>query len=234
MRYGGVSEGLFESLNGKKGNGDTEGNVDENRLRAAASLCHPALDSKSNCSKDSCLRRKNRLAFITHSFETHINWVTAPGEYSGFDGSITNRKDAILAHATADCGSVVIASTDGMVVALVHGSWHTVKDNIIYDVIKKMKSDTAQDLIAAIGPMICKKCYEFGVEAASLFDSKYLTKTDATYHVDLKQMVKDQLRDAGVISVDDLDVCTMEDERFFSHRRNGAHSGRFLTLATLS
>lgn len=279
MRYGGVSEGLFESLNGKKGNGDLEHNVDENRKRALAGLCHPALDSGAVCSKSACLRKSSNIAFITHSFKTRINVFSKPGEYTDFDGSIARTKNVVLAHATADCGSIIIASCDRKAVALVHGSWHTLRDKIICDVIAKMKKYSSAELVAGIGPMICCNCYEFGSEASSLFDKKYIKVFDTRgfssanqsnttgrtrgalnvkdrlayeqlhteknlpkpkdsqpkkYFVDLKQMVVDQLNEAGVFRIDDLAICTKEDNRFFSHRRGGRSSGRFLTLASIT
>jgi len=234
MRYGGVSEGLFESLNGKKGIGDGDENVDENRRRALAALCHPELDSGSSCNKDYCLRRNDSIAHIVHEFKSNILDANQSGVFEFFDASITDNKDIVLSQTTADCASIIISDLKGRCVALVHGSWHTLKAKIICDVVAKLKQDfKATDLVAGIGPMICKKCYEFGPEAKELFDYKYLQPNTERYLVDLKQMVKDQLVDSGVREIDDLSICTLEDERFFSHRRSGAHSGRMITLASL-
>lgn len=218
MRHGGVSAGLFESLNGKKGSGDNDEKVYENRRRAWAAL---DLNSK-------------KLAHIVHEFKTNILVATERGEFEYFDASITDERDIVLSQTTADCASVIIADKKRSVVALVHGSWHTLKAKIICDVVAKLKSEFgAIDLVAGIGPMICKKCYEFGPEANDLFDACYLQPKLGKYLADLKQMVIDQLQESGVSEVDDLNICTLEDERFFSHRRNGAKSGRMITLASL-
>src|SRR5688572_7294563 len=91
MRFGGVSEGLFESLNGKKGNGDTDSNVDENRERALS-----ALDQKSNS-----------LAHIVHEFKDNIELLREPCEYLGADASITDTAAVTLSQTTADCASLV-------------------------------------------------------------------------------------------------------------------------------
>lgn len=230
MRYGGVSTDLFESLNGKKGIGDSDENVDENRRRALAGLCHPEFNSESSCSKDSCLRRSDNLAYIYHQFKTDILHAKANGEFNGYDASLTTENDLVLAQTTADCGTVIISDTSGTVLGLVHGSWHTLKDNIICKLVAEMKSHTSLPLIAGLGPMICKNCYEFGPEAANLFDAKYLTSTNKKYLVDLRAMIIDQLLSRQITQIDDVNICTLEDERFFSHRRSGAHSGRFLTL----
>ena len=217
MRYGGVSEDLFQSLNGKKGNGDTDSNVDENRKRACQAL---GLDYKN-------------LTHIVHEFKTNVLETDELGERQGFDASISITKGQVLSQTTADCGTIIISNTSGSVVSVVHGSWHTLKDKIIHDVIRKMKAQTDEQLIAGLGPMICKNCYEFGTEASTLFGAKYLQARGQKYLVDLKQMIIDQLYESGVSKIDDLNICTLEDGRFFSHRRSGAKSGRFLTLASL-
>jgi hypothetical protein len=216
MRYGGRSEGLFESLNGKKDTGDSDGNVDENRKRACLELGV----------------KPEGLTHIIHEFKTSILVANQAGEHQGHDASISTRKDQVLSQTTADCGTVIIADNSGSVVAVVHGSWHTLKEEIIRKVITKMKEYTNKDFRAGIGPMICRNCFEFGPEAAELFESKYLEQHGKKYLVDLKQMIIDQLHESGVTEVDDLNVCTLEDERFFSHRRSGAKSGRFITLAS--
>lgn len=234
MRYGGVSDGLFTSLNGKKGSGDLAKNVNENRLRILAALCHPELEPSSVCSKDSCQRRNDNLAHIIHEFKTNILDTDEAGEFQGFDASITSQADLVLSQTTADCGTIIISDDAGLVVALVHGSWHTISAGVIAKVIKKLRNKTQRELIAGIGPMICKNCYEFGSEATTLFARKYIEKVSDKYHVDLKQLIIDQLRSEGVSQVNDVDICTLEDERFFSHRRDGAASGRFITLATRS
>lgn len=219
MRSGGVSEGSYASLNGKKGMADSDKNVDENRWRARAALLG---------------EEKVSYAHIIHNFKTNILTAGAAGEFQDFDASITVQKDTLLSQTTADCGTVIISDTQGSVVALVHGSWHTLKEKIICKTIAVLKQYTSEELIAGIGPMACKNCYEFGSEAATLFDQKYLAEKDGKYLVDLKQMIYDQLAEMNVTQIDDLDICTIEDDRFFSARRNGAQSGRFLTLAMKS
>lgn len=240
MRYGGVSEGLFESLNGKKGTGDLDSNVDENRLRALESLCHPQQNvakSKnllSDSKQISQRARDDNVVYIKHEFKTGILCAKEAGEYENFDAVYTTNPNLVLSQTTADCASVIIADNNHKVVALIHGSWHTLKAQLICDVVAKLKQQPGPgELVAGIGPMICKNCYEFGSEAQNLFDLKYLTSRGEKYLVDLKQMVIDQLKESGVTKIDDVNICTLEDERFFSHRRSGASSGRMLTLACL-
>lgn len=215
MRYGGVSEGLFTSLNGKKGIGDPDANVMQNRQRAAQALGLKGQD----------------IAHIVHAFKTDILVADTAGEYTFFDAAITTDPTLVLSQTTADCGSIIVASEDQKVLSIIHGSWHTLRDNIIRDTVAKMKSHSTQPFLAAIGPMICQDCYEFGPEAAQLFDAHYLKPAGQKFLVDLKQMIIDQLHESGVTQIDDLHICTKEDQRFFSHRRSGAKSGRMLVLA---
>jgi hypothetical protein len=196
--------------------------VDTNRQRALTALFEKSF------LRDSELK----LAHIVHSFQANILHAKTAGEYKAFDASLTTTSNIVLSQTTADCGTVIIASKGGEIVALVHGSWHTLSARIICKVVAKMKTHTSNELIAGIGPMICANCYEFGDEAVDLFLGKYLSRPDGKYRVNLRQMIIDQLRESGVSQIDDVSICTLEDERFFSHRRSGAHSGRFLTLAS--
>ncbi|MDQ5969717.1 MAG: purine-nucleoside/S-methyl-5-thioadenosine phosphorylase / adenosine deaminase, partial [Patescibacteria group bacterium] len=104
---------------------------------------------------------------------------------------------------------------------------------IICKTVAKIQSNTRSEIVAGIGPMICRDCYEFGPEAKQIFNSEYLQPYNKKFKVDLKKMVIDQLRISGVSSIEDVNVCTYEDDRFFSARRNGSLSGRFITLASI-
>lgn len=224
MRFGGLSTGLFESLNGKKGSGDSDRHVDENRRRALKVL-FPGLDSGS----------KPNLTHIIHEFKTNILPATTEGEFEGFDAVHTTDQDLVLSQTTADCASIILADKNSQIVATIHGSWHTISKGIIKKVINEIDSVAGTgELIAGLGPMICRDCFEFGEEAKDIFHSEYLAKKGDKYLVDLKQMVIDQLSQSGVSRIDDVNICTKEDSRFFSHRRDGAHSGRMITLASLT
>lgn len=216
MRYGGVSTGLFESLNGKKGTGDSDSNVSHNRQLALNSIA-----------------TEGKLAHIIHNFSDATIEPTAPGEYTGYDASLTTTPNIVLSQTTADCGTIILSDRLGSVVALVHGSWHTLQAGLITKTVAKLRSHTSAELLAGIGPMICKNCYEFGPEAKDEFSAAYITPQGGKYLVDLKAMIIDHLTSSAVSQIDDVDICTLEDERFFSHRRWGAQSGRYLTLAAL-
>ena len=101
--------------------------------------------------------------------------------------------------------------------------------------IKKLGIQS-ENITAVLGPAICKKCYEFGNEAKELFDEQYLSKKGDRYHVDLKSWTADELKKGGVGQVEDVGICTYEDQRFFSYRRDkdkNDHTGRFMTVVAL-
>ncbi|MCB9821959.1 polyphenol oxidase family protein [Candidatus Nomurabacteria bacterium] len=217
-RYGGVSAGKYSSLNGKKGMDDPDDNVIKNRKRAVRGL----------------LKGSTReLSHIIHNFEDSILTINKAGEFIGYDASITTNNKVVLSQTTADCATIILASVDGEVIGLVHGSWHTLAKEIICKTVAKMKSHTSSEIVAGIGPMICKNCYEFGPEAKRIFKSEYIQAYNKKFKVDLKKMVIDQLYISGVSRIEDVNVCTYEDDRFFSARRNGSLSGRFITLASI-
>jgi YfiH family protein len=218
MRYGGVSTGAYDSLNGKKGMEDSNENVVKNRNRAVSSLLQGS---------------SKELTHIIHSFEDNILTTNNAGEFNGYDASITISKGVILSQTTADCATVILASIDGTTIGLVHGSWHTLAKDIICKTVAKMRINSNSEIIAGIGPMICRDCYEFGREAEKIFKSEYLQTFGSKFKVDLKKMVIDQLKVAGVSKMKDVNVCTYEDDRFFSARRRGSFSGRFITLASI-
>lgn len=220
-RSGGVSEGDFASLNVKKGFADSDENVTENRRRACR-----VLDANPD-----------EMVFIRHEHGDELliaDEQTEPGDYIA-DATITNVPGRVLAQGTADCGTIVLSDPAGKVVGLIHASWRTLRTDLIQKTMAAIKEMTDEPISAALGPMACAKCYEFGDEATDLFDTKYLKTIKGRQHVDMATMIVDQLKSAGVNSIENLSVCTIEDERFFSHRRDknaDGECGRFLTLVS--
>jgi copper oxidase (laccase) domain-containing protein len=83
------------------------------------------------------------------------------------------------------------------------------------------------DLHAAIGPGAGPCCYEAGAEVHAAVGHS------AGRNVDLKAAAAERLRDLGAVAVHDVGVCTICDERFFSHRRSGGVTGRQVGIAWL-
>lgn len=219
-RIGGVSEAPFDSMNVKKGFSDSDQNVDKNRRLALETL---GLDT-------------NKLVFIRHEHGRTVVEAHRPSAVDiEADAVVTSEHGLVLGQGTADCGTIIIADKNNRAIGLIHASWRTLKSGIIAEAVKGLRKLGATDLVAGLGPAICGRCYEFGPEAKGLFPARYLKPENSKYLVDLKAMMHDQLAAAGVREIDDLDICTMEDKRFFSHRRDADHqgqAGRFLTVVT--
>jgi YfiH family protein len=228
QKYGGVSAGHFKSLNVKKGIGDSDENIKANLDLALSEL----------------KLSENRLFFIRHNFKDNILVVDdnmQPGDYQGCDAVITNRKDAVLAQGIADCANIMLSDKNKTFVGLIHGSWHTTKLNIVSKTIKaasELYGVKPADILVSFGPMLCFDCFEFGSEAPSLFENRYLKPKGGKYRFNNKQKIIDQLLASGVqkANIWDSETCTFESEDYFSYRKaksRGLPTGRFLSLISL-
>ena len=221
-RSGGVSQEPFDSLNVKHGFADPGPNVEENRRRALVAM---GLNKKD-------------LVFIKHEHTGRILHAADSdrGKDIFADAAVSTEQGIILGQGTADCGTIVLAAKDNQAIGLIHASWRTLREGIVKQTagqVASMAGVAPEKLLAAIGPLACAKCYEFGEEAEKLFDTRYVVRRADKRYVDLRAMIQDQLAAAGVEQIDDTGVCTIEDPRFFSHRRDkdkNAQCGRFLTL----
>ncbi len=151
------------------------------------------------------------------------------------DAAITTRPGLLLAVRTADCVPVLIAAPGG--VAIVHSGWRSTAARVAIATVAALAEATGADprtFAAAIGPCISGAAYEVGPEvpaglaAAGLDERAFLVHPSNadTFLVDLSRAVEAQLRAAGVTAIDRLDLCTLSDARFYSHRGDGPSTGR--------
>jgi len=88
------------------------------------------------------------------------------------DGSITTKKNLVLAVQSADCVPVLLASGDGKIIGAAHAGWKGSINNIISNIVTKMIEKGAENLIAVIGPAIAQSSYEVDDEYYKVFLSK--------------------------------------------------------------
>jgi YfiH family protein len=152
------------------------------------------------------------------------------------DAVFTKRPNELVAVRTADCVPILLAGPG--VVAAVHAGWRGTAKGIVGLAVTAI-CDAAQcdpgQLVAAIGPCIGLDAYEVGEEVVDglshLIDPKhFLRRGDSRPHVDLKAANAAILAQAGVLDIDVLSHCTHSDEAFFSHRRDGASTGRMAAV----
>jgi YfiH family protein len=203
-RIGGVSSGVYESLNLTAGTGDELALVDENRRIACLAL---GLEPE-------------RLAFNrqVHSPTVHRAEPGKRGEPG--DGLWSDEPGQPMLAMSADCLPIAIARRDGLpALALLHAGWRGLSAGVVTAGVAALGEG---EKAAMIGPAIGPCCYEVGDEVATLFDEDLTVNRK----LDLWSAAERALRRAGVDAVERADVCTRcHPELFFSHRRSGRARG---------
>jgi YfiH family protein len=222
-RTGGVSEGLYASLNCGPGSRDARANVIENRRRVLEKLAGGA-DAK--------------LVTLYQIHSPHAVAVTAPweiGEQPQADAMATNVPGIALGILTADCAPVLLADNEAGVIGAAHAGWKGAAGGVIAAVVKAMEELGASRarIRAAIGPAISQTNYEVGPEFRTHFvemDSAHARFFEAGsrpdhWQFDLEGFVADRLAEAQIRDVERLATCTYADaDAFFSFRRT-THRG---------
>jgi polyphenol oxidase len=217
-RQGGVSGGLYASLNGGVGSHDDAGHVAENRARMAAAL---------DVEPDRLL-----TAYQVHS--PHVIVAETPWQLQ-----TRPRADAIVTHipglavgvTTADCGPVLLADAQARVIGAAHAGWRGALAGIVEATVAAMEQLGAQRsrIRAALGPMIRQESYEVGPDLIARFAAEDVA-ADCFFRPALRQgyalfdlggYIGTRLDRAGIQQFEDLKRCTYADEaRFFSFRRS--------------
>lgn len=211
-RAGGVSEGIYESLNGGPGSGDAPAAVAENRARIAAHLGAAALVSVAQ----------------VHGARV----VEATGPWEGArpeaDALVTRRPGLAIGVLTADCAPVLLADAQAGVAGAAHAGWKGARAGVLEAALEAMERlGAARARIAAsVGPTISQPAYEVGPDFVARFldddpDSArfFAAGRGDRAQFDLPGYVLARLRAAGV-AADWTGHCTYrEPARFYSYRR---------------
>lgn len=157
---------------------------------------------------------------------------------AGTDAFITDRRNLPLAVFTADCLPLFLYAPKTPCVALIHAGWRGTQENITAKTIGLMREKfnlLAGDIYVAFGPAIRSCCYEVGDEFADFF-SFGLVRRNNRHYLDLPQINKKQLLDAGVKedNISDYAVCTScRNSEYFSYRKEGSSCGRMISVIML-
>ncbi len=239
-RLGGHSQGIFSSLN--FGN---PGDLPENqrdpiltiRLNQAATLTSLGINAAS----------KSRQLVEVHQVHGSCVHNVRPGapahptpHDTKADALVTNDPSRIIAVRIADCAPILLASSDGTIVAAVHAGWRGVISGVLPAAIAAMRQIGASQIAAAIGPCIGPDQFQVGPEVVTEFRrafpaAPHLTRphpaAPGKFLVDLKSALAEQLRQASITSVHIMPHCTVsEPDLFFSHRRDSGRTGRMMAL----
>lgn len=166
-----------------------------------------------------------RLATATQVHGPRV--VTYANDWSGWlrvddaDGHVAPERGLALAVTIADCVPVFIAHPSGAV-ALLHSGWRGTAARIVERGIEALahRGCAASELRLHVGPAICGKCYEVGADVI-----RQLTGHDTgrAEHVDLRALIADHARDAGVRHITTSALCTRcDNDRLYSHRAGDA------------
>lgn len=221
-RSGGVSTGLYASLNGGVGSQDDAGKVVENRARMAAALgVEP---------------RRLLTAYQSHSPNVVVAeapWTT--GDRPQADAIVTRMRALAIGVTTADCGPVLLADPRTGVIGAAHAGWRGALTGVVEATVAAMERLGAArgQIRAAIGPMIRQTNYEVGPDLVARFRaedpaaSRFFApaKREAHAMFDLAGYIAARLKRAGITAVEDTGLCTYADpRRFFSYRRTTHHA----------
>jgi hypothetical protein len=144
------------------------------------------------------------------------------------DGHATALRGLGTMVLVADCLPVIVGS-EGAVAAL-HAGWRGLASGVIEEGVGAVRELGGEgELVAVVGPGARGCCYEVGEEVHGVFGNAHRDGRN----LDLAAVACDRLRAAGVARVEDAGVCTICDERLFSHRREGLHAGRQAGIAWL-
>lgn len=232
-RKGGVSTGLYDSLNGGFGSEDDHGLVQQNRNRAAQSL---GFNKEKICS----LYQVHSAIAITVDAP-----LTAPVEA---DALVTQTPGLGLMILTADCVPVIFADPKTKTVAAAHAGWRGAVGGVIEATLNAMQTIGANPdhITAVIGPAIQQLSYQVGEDvrdAALAFDKEAATcfapdpHQPGKFHFDLTGYVALRLDQAQVKHLTLTRDTYAEAENFFSHRRRThqgeTDTGRLMTIIGL-
>lgn len=217
-RQGGVSGGLYASLNCGPGSRDDQEHVFANRARVAQFM---------GVAPERLVTQYQVHGVDVTVAEQPWKWEDSPQA----DALVTATPGLLLGVLTADCVPVLFADPVARVVGAAHAGWKGASGNIMEATIAAMERLGASrgSMIAAIGPAIGQASYEVGPEFRERFlvmDPAYAAfftspSGDGKSHFDIQGFVAASLRKSRVSAVNLLanDTC-IEQDRFFSYRRS--------------
>lgn len=232
-RLGGVSEGIFSSMNLSFTRGDEEAHVRENYRRLAAAVGFSCEDLV--CSDQTHM---TNVRVVTEA--DRGKGFTRPKDYTDVDGMVTNVPGLVLATFYADCVPLYLVDPVHRAIGLSHSGWRGTVGKIgkhTVEVMREQYGTRPEDLVAAIGPSICQDCYEVSgdvVEAfQKAFDRRYweelfYRKSDGKYQLNLWRANELIFREAGLSpeQIVTTDVCTCcNPALLFSHRASKGKRG---------
>lgn len=243
-RLGGVSEGIYASMNFREDAEDTEENVRENYRRIAALL---GMDIQRFVR--SKLVHGNQIHLVTS--KDYGEGVIRPTRLEGYDGLMTDQPGVTLVATFADCVPLYFVDPVHRAIALSHSGWRGTVAGVGRETVYAMKAAFGTDpkqILACIGPCICKTCYEVGEDVflkfVALQNEQKGTdlaeigkkKGNGKYQLDLRKANQAVLLEAGILKehLVTADFCTCcNREYLFSHRATKGKRGNLAAFLSI-
>jgi purine-nucleoside/S-methyl-5'-thioadenosine phosphorylase / adenosine deaminase len=216
-RAGGVSTGIYATLNAGVGSSDDPAHVAENRARMAAAVGVTP----------------ERLLTVYQIHSPDVVVAARPWRQETrprADAIVTRVPGLAIGVSTADCGPILLADPEARVIGAVHAGWRGALAGVAEAAIAGMEELGAERsrIVAVLGPMIRQPNYEVGGDLIESFlaadpgNARFFAPAARERHglFDLAGYIAARLAHAGIGRVEDLGLCTYaEPERFFSYRR---------------
>lgn len=240
-RLGGVSTDEFSTMNFTALGGDSKEAVKENYSRIANAL---GVDL-------------NRMVASYQTHTTNIRIVTKEDEgkgivkdrdYKDIDGLITNIPGITLTTFYADCVPLYFLDTQKKAIGLSHSGWRGTADKMAVKTVKAMIEafgSNPEDILACIGPSICKDCYEISKDVAVEFQRTFSSwsckeileeKKNEKYQLDLWRANELLMMEAGILNehITTTNICTCcNPDTLFSHRASKGRRGNLAAFLCL-
>ena len=231
-RMGGVSEGIYESMNFSFTRGDDPEAVKENYRRVAQAI-HAQVEAFVTTDQT----HTTNVRKVTK--EDAGKGVTKPRDYTDVDGLITNEQGMVLSTFYADCVPLYFVDPVHKAIGLSHSGWRgTVRrmGKVTLEAMREAYGTNPAEVYAVVGPSICQECYEISEEVAEQFyqefpkhgDELLLNKGNGKYQLDLWKTNEIILLEAGILPehLAVTNICTCCNEKLlFSHRASKGKRG---------
>ena len=233
-RRGGVSEGIYASLNVGPGSNDDPAQIEKNRA-----LCVEALGLPGACLHTGYQIHSARVVEITSE---------NAGQRYEADGFVTKESGIILGALAADCMPWLFVDCDAQIIGAAHAGWRGALAGVLENTIEAMIMLGArpQNIHAAVGPALRQRHFEVGLDLVKEFstqhdDCEHFFAAGNSHDKRLFDLVgfgSARLQSCGVTQIEDLDICTLDHPaEYFSYRasrrQNDPDYGRNLSAIAI-
>ena len=239
-RMGGVSEGMYSTLNFSFVRGDEPDSVMENYRRVAETFGKTVDDFV-------CTDQTHTTTVLKVGKEEKGYGVTKEKPYTDVDGLITNEPGVILSTFYADCVPLYFVDPVHKAIGLSHSGWRGTVGRMGQKTLEAMAEaygTNPEDVYAAVGPSICQDCYEISEDVAEHFYQEFeghgeeilINKGNGKYQLDLWKINEIVLLEAGIkpehLAVTNICTCC-NSEVLFSHRASQGKRGNLAAFIML-